>query len=121
MRRSNWGREMERMLYDRYHNDRLLRMDKINSAFRGPDIRFAYYQGGLIAEHLTETRGFEVIPKMLQAFAEDRTTAQVFKDVLDLELADYDRQFRAFVDGTSGTTGWSRSGTRRACRPSRIA
>ena len=54
MRRSNWGREMERQLFDRYHNDRLLRMDAINRAFRGGDIMFAYYQGGLIAEHLTD-------------------------------------------------------------------
>ena len=68
-RRSNWSREMERQLFDRYHNDRLLRMDAINRAFRGGDIMFAYYQGGLIAEHLTKTRGFDVIPKMLRAFA----------------------------------------------------
>lgn len=92
-----WGRDMQRELFDRYHNDRLLRMGKINEAFRGPDILFAYYQGGLISEHLTKDRGFEVIPKMLLAFKEDKTTAQVFKDVLGLELAKYDTQFRAFV------------------------
>ena len=101
-RRSNWSREMERQLFDRYHNDRLLRMDAINRAFRGGDIMFAYYQGGLIAEHLTMTRGFDVIPEMLRAFAEDRTTAEVFKDVLDLDLADYDRQFKEFVGGIVG-------------------
>ena len=88
---------MERQRFDRYHNDRLLRMDAINKAFRGGDIMFAYYQGGLIAEHLTKTRGFDVIPKMLRAFADDRTTAEVFKDVLELDLADYDNQFKAYV------------------------
>ena len=102
MRRPDWGREMHKELYDRYRNDRLLRMDKINRAFRGPDIMFAYYQGGLIAEHLTETRGFDVIPKMLRAFGEDQSTEQVFRDVLGLELADYDRQFREFVGGLVG-------------------
>ncbi len=102
MRRPHWGREMHKELYDRYRNDRLLRMSKINRAFRGPDIMFAYYQGGLIAEHLTETRGFEVIPQMLKAFGEDRSTEQVFKEVLGIELADYDRQFRDYVKAQVG-------------------
>ena len=96
-RKAIWGRDMQRQLFDRYHNDRLLRMSKINAAFRGGDIMFAYYQGGLIAEHLTKDRGFEVIPKMLLAFGKDRTTAQVFQDVLGLELDKYDDQFKDFV------------------------
>lgn len=102
VRQASWSRELERQLFDRYHNGRLLEMDAINRAFRGGDIMFAYYQGALIAEHLIETYGFEVIPKMLRAFAEDRTTAEVFQDVLDLELADYDGQFKEFVEGIVG-------------------
>ena len=96
-RRERWGRDMERQLYDRWRNGRLLQMSKINSAFRGPDILFAYFQGGLIAEHLQEARGFDVIPKMLRAFAEDKTTEQVFQQVLGLELDTYDESFAAYV------------------------
>lgn len=111
-RRDRWGRDMERQLYNRLRNGSLLKMAEINSAFRGPDILFAYYQGGLIAEHLQEARGFEVIPAMLKEFAKDRKTAEVFKDVLDLELATYDEQFRAFVERQVGdfkiTPIWSR-------------
>jgi tetratricopeptide (TPR) repeat protein len=102
-RRPEWGREMQKQLFDRYENGRLLKMDAINRAFRGPDIMFAYFQGGLIAEELTASRGFEVIPKMLKEFAKDRTTAQVFHDVLGIELADYDRQFEAYVKGLVGS------------------
>ncbi len=102
MRRASWARPMARMLYDRYRNDRLLRMDKINRAFRGPDIGFAYFQGGLISEHLTEARGFDVIPAMLKEFAKDRTTAQVFQDVLELKLEDYDRMFKEFIEKRVG-------------------
>lgn len=101
-RRPRWGRDMERDLFDRWSNDRLLRMERINSAFRGPDILFAYYQGGLIAEHLTATRGFDVIPKMLREFAKDRTTAEVFRDVLQLDLGSYDALFREFVQQKVG-------------------
>ncbi len=63
---------------------------------------FAYYQGGMIAAHLQKARGFEVIPKMLRAFAQDRTTAQVFKDVLSLELAQYDQLFEQHVAALVG-------------------
>ena len=49
-----------------------------------------------------QDRGFEVIPKMLRQFAEDKTTRQVFKDVLGLELDTYDKQFHEFVGGIVG-------------------
>jgi tetratricopeptide (TPR) repeat protein len=101
-RRPRWGRDMEKQLFDRWKNGRLLKMERINAAFRGPDIMFAYYQGGLIAEHLTESRGFEVIPAMLRRFAQDKTTAEVFRDVLKLELKDYDAAFEAFVERKVG-------------------
>lgn len=101
-RRDRWGRDMERQLYDRWRNGRLLKMAQINSAFRGPDILFAYFQGGLISEHLMQDRGFDVIPKMLKAFAKDRSTAEVFREVLEIDLATYDAQFEAFVEGIVG-------------------
>ncbi|MGE0193959.1 MAG: tetratricopeptide repeat protein [Planctomycetota bacterium] len=96
-RKAIWGRDMERQLFDRYHNDRLLRMAEINQAFQGPDILFAYYQGGLIADQLLGDRGFEVIPAMLREFAKDRPTADVFRDVLGVDLDSYDATFRAYV------------------------
>lgn len=101
-RRPRWGRDMELELYNRWRNGRLLKMSEINGAFRGPDIMFAYYQGGLIAAHLQQERGFEVIPKMLRAFAADRTTARVFQEVLGLELAQYDELFERYVAGRVG-------------------
>ncbi len=101
-RRERWGREMEKQLYDRWHNGRLLKMSEINSAFRGPDILFAYFQGGLISEHLQQERGFEVIPQMLRKFAEDKSTKDVFKEVLNLDLDKYDEMFHAYVGSIVG-------------------
>jgi tetratricopeptide (TPR) repeat protein len=102
-RRERWGRDMEMQLHSRWHSRRLLKMSEINGAFRGPDIMFAYFQGGLIAEHLQEARGFEVIPRMLKAFAEDKSTAEVFKEVLDLDLDKYDEMFHDYVGGIVGS------------------
>jgi tetratricopeptide (TPR) repeat protein len=101
-RRSDWSREMQLQLYNRWRNGHLLKMAEINSAFRGPDIGFAYFQGGLIAEQLIASRGFDVIPSMLREFAKDRTTAQVFHDVLSIDLDDYDRVFDDYVKGLVG-------------------
>ncbi len=100
--RASWGRGMEGQLFDRLKNHRLLKMSLINRAFRGPDIMFAYYQGALIVEHLVKTRSFDVIPKMLREFAQDRTTEQVFHDVLSIELDDYDAEFEKFIDAKVG-------------------
>lgn len=97
-----WGREMDRELYDRWRNGRLLRMADINRAFRGPDVMFAYFQGGLIADHVTKAWGFEAIQRMLRRFADDVTTEKVFEEVLKIPLADYDRRFAAYVEGLVG-------------------
>jgi tetratricopeptide (TPR) repeat protein len=96
-RKPEWGREQEEELYHRWRNGRLLKMADINGAFRTSDIMFAYFQGGLIADYLAQTRGFEVVPKMLGRFAKDVTTEQVFREELGIELADFDAKFSEWV------------------------
>lgn len=95
--KAQWGREMDRDLYDRWRNGRLLKMSEINHAFRGPDVMFAYFQGGLIADFVAKEWGFEAIQKMLRRFADDVTTEKVFEEVLKLPLADFDARFAAYV------------------------
>jgi tetratricopeptide (TPR) repeat protein len=101
-RKPEWGRELEEELYHRWRNGRLLKMADINGAFRTPDIMFAYFQGGLIADFLEQTRGFEVVPKMLARFAKDVTTEQVFREELGIELAKFDETFSEWVGGLVG-------------------
>lgn len=94
-----WGREMDRELFDRVRTGRLLKMATINQAFRGPDIMFAYFQGGLIADYVKETSGFEAITKMLKRFADDVPTAKVFEEVLGIPLAEFDGRFAKYAEG----------------------
>ncbi len=94
-----WGREMDRELFDRVRSGRLLKMENINQAFRGPDIMFAYFQGGLIADYVKETTGFEAITKMLKRFADDVPTAKVFEEVLGIPLAEFDGKFATYAEG----------------------
>lgn len=95
--KAQWGREMDRDLYDRWRNGRLLKMADINHAFRGPDVMFAYFQGGLIADYVSKEWGFEAVQKMLRRFADDVTTEKVFEEVLKVPLADFDARFATYV------------------------
>jgi len=95
--KAQWGREMDRELYDRWRNGRLLPMGEINHAFRGPDIMFAYFQGGLISDFITKDWGFDAIRKMLRRFGDDVPTEKVFEEVLKIPLADFDARFSTYV------------------------
>ena len=100
-----WARdEMDRDLYDRWKNGRLLKMSEINHAFHGPDVMFAYFQGGLIADYLKEKRGFEAVTKMLRRYADDVPTEKLFPEILGVPLAKFDEEFSAWV-GTR-VSGW---------------
>jgi tetratricopeptide (TPR) repeat protein len=101
-RKPEWGRDMDRELFDRWKNGRLLKMSEINHAFRGPDVMFAYFQGGLIADHVEATWGFEAIRRMLRRFADDVPTEKVFEEVLKVPLADFDARFAAYVESLVG-------------------
>ena len=50
----------------RLSSQKPVKMSEINHAFRGPDVMFAYFQGGLIADFVTKEWGFEAIQKMLR-------------------------------------------------------
>ncbi len=95
--RAQWGREMDRELFDRWKNGRLLPMSEINHAFRGPDIMFAYFQGGLISDFITKDWGFDAIRRMLRRFGDDVPTEKVFEEILKIPLADFDQRFAAYV------------------------
>jgi tetratricopeptide (TPR) repeat protein len=88
---------MDRELFDRWKNGRLLKMSEINHAFRGPDVMFAYFQGGLIADLIAKDWGFEAVTAMLRRFAEDVPTERVVEEVLKVPLADFDRRLEAHV------------------------
>ena len=74
-------------------------MADINGAFRGPDVMFAYYQGGLIADFIQKEWGFEAVQKMLKRHADDVPTEKTFEEVLKVPLAEFDAKFTAYVGG----------------------
>jgi len=92
-----WERDMDRSLYDRHVAGEVYPILEFNAGFRGRDMMFAYYLGGLMCEFLDDEFGFEKIVEMLRAYGEDKQTPQVLQDVLGVSPAEYDERFRKWV------------------------
>jgi tetratricopeptide (TPR) repeat protein len=93
-----YQRRMERDLFDAHHNGKLPKIATFNAEFRGPRVLFAYFLGGLMCEYIVEKHGFEKIPAMLRAYAENKRDARVFDEVLGITLDEFDAGFRGWVE-----------------------
>lgn len=92
-----WERGMDRQLFDYWHNDKIYPVRELNRAFRGPDILFGYFQGGLIVDYLAEKYGFERVVEMLKAYGQDLPEEQIFRDTFGVSTEAFDRNFKQWV------------------------
>ncbi len=99
-----WERDLDRRLYDAWSNDSIYGIEKFNAVFRGRDVLFAYYLGGMMCEFMVEEFGFPKIIEMLRAYGEDQGTREVLADVLGLQPEEYDRKFKGWVEDY--VSGW---------------
>jgi len=88
--------------------DRFLPVRQLDWGFIRPQRRgdrtLAYAQSELAMEYIIETKGYDAILQMLDAFAGGRTQAQVFNDVLGVTEDQFDIDFVAWAKATIG--GW---------------
>ncbi|MEZ5965322.1 MAG: hypothetical protein R3F56_15925 [Planctomycetota bacterium] len=96
-RNKAWERGMDRQLFDYWHNDKIYKVRDLNRAFRGPDILFGYFQGGLIVDYLAEKHGFPRVVTMLKAYGADTPEEQIFQDTFGVSTATFDREFKQWV------------------------
>ena len=66
---------------------------------RRGDRGLAYAQSEWMLEYIVATKGYGVVPKMIRAFRDGKTQAQVFKDVLATTEDKFDKDFRAWSKG----------------------
>lgn len=93
-RNRTWERGMDRQLFDYWHGDRIYPVRELNRAFRGPDILFGYYQGGLIVDFLTEKLGFPKVVEMLKLYGDDLPQEEIFKRIYGSGSERFDREFK---------------------------
>src|SRR5439155_2576986 len=65
-------------------------------------ILIVYLQGAEICRFIVAQRGFPIVVKMLKAWADRKKTPEVFREVLGLEVEEFDRQFFAWLDARLG-------------------
>ena len=99
------------ILAERYP-DRLYRLDTINSGFQKPrqrqDWDLAYCQSRLYLAFLEKTYGEEVVPRMLAAYRQGKSTGEVLRETLQTSPTRFESEFVRFVKETIDTEGASR-------------
>jgi tetratricopeptide (TPR) repeat protein len=110
-----WWRNLRRDLVDARANGRIFAIRRLNAAFRGPRVIFAYYQGGLLCKMMIEKHGFSPMVRMLEAFDRGADLDGVLAEIFDATPEEIDAEFERFVDreiaGLAIEPRWSRGHT----------
>jgi tetratricopeptide (TPR) repeat protein len=84
-----------------YKRGKLLDIAELNNGFMRPtypqQIGISYYQASLVSELIERDFGFSAIRDMLGAYRRGLPTEEVFREVLKMELADFDAAFEAYL------------------------
>ncbi|MCA9523077.1 MAG: tetratricopeptide repeat protein [Myxococcales bacterium] len=96
-----WKREMDLVLYEALRQKRVAGIAAFNLEFTQAknfkQILAAYYQAYVVMEFIDKTWGFAKIRQMLVLYGQKLHTPQIFKRVLGIETAEFDRRFAAFL------------------------
>lgn len=98
-----WGMEFSPEFYGKIKAGKLYPVAKLNEAFHGQDVMFAYFQSGLLVKYIVETHGFEKIKSTLKRLSKSKTPNEAFKiEFGSLEKLDID--FKSFVQKLADKT-----------------
>ena len=97
-RNPSWWRNMRRDLVDARANDDVIPVRRLNAAFRGPRVLFAYYQGGLLCKMLIRDHGFSPMVRLLEAFDRGADLDGALGEVFGKSPEEIDAEFLRFVD-----------------------
>lgn len=99
--RPSWGADVTPEFLAAYAGGMLVPPSRMNDGFMRPrfgeEVILSYYQGSLIAEWIEEQKGIAGIRAMLAGYRAGATTAAVVRDVLGMDLAQFDARFDGWV------------------------
>ena len=97
-----WGDDLKLEYLSAIKAKKLLPTAQLNDGFMRPkfpeQVLVSYYQASLICDYIDEKFGFSAILRMLDLYKAGKSTADVFKEGLNLSLGDFDKQFFAWVN-----------------------
>ncbi|HVR75461.1 MAG TPA: tetratricopeptide repeat protein [Planctomycetota bacterium] len=96
-----WTRDFEREIADTLASGRLLPLAELDFGFSKPkypnQILISYFQGCLIVTHIKEKWGFDAILAILKGYADNKSTAAIFREALGVSLEEFDKGFLDYV------------------------
>ena len=105
--RPGWGDDVNLGFLAAYQRDKLLPIAELNNGFMRPtypqQIGISYYQASLVSELIERDYGFQAIRDMLSGYRLRHSTPEVFKQVLELELDEFDERFETYLAERFGT------------------
>ena len=99
--RPGWGFDVTPSFLDAYRKKKLVTVSRMNDGFMHPaypqQVMYSYYQASLVCDLIARDYGEPAIQRMLQAYKAGQATDAVFKNVLNTDLATFDRKFDAYM------------------------
>ena len=99
--RPGWGDDVNLGFLAAYQRDKLLSIAGLNNGFMRPtypqQIGISYYQASLVSELIERDYGFQAIRDMLAGYRSGLPTEEVFKQILELELEEFDERFETYL------------------------
>src|SRR5262249_16800128 len=101
--RPEWARQMDTEFVAMLNHDGAIKLRDLNAAFQNPKlISIAYYQGGLLVEHLMSVYGDDGIRKLLRAYGQGLDTDAAFKAALNTSFDGLQAGFDQTIDKLFG-------------------
>ena len=99
--RPEWDMDLEAEFAEAAVQGELLAVSELNRGFTRPKSRgqvvLSYYQASIVVEYIVDAFGFEAIRGMLDLYNENRTTAEIVREVLGVSMGDLDRDFEDYA------------------------
>jgi len=101
--KAEWARQQDAEFVTMLNNEGLIELRNLNAAFQNPKlISIAYYEGGLLVEHIMNVYGDAGIQKLLRAYGEGLDTEGAFKQALNIRFEDLQSGFNQMLDKMFG-------------------
>lgn len=96
-----WGADASHGFLEAFRSKRLVPVSRMNDGFMRPaypeQIAFSYYQASLLCEMIEKEHGIDGVRRMLAAYADGKSSEQVFRSVLGLQPQDIDAKFTEYL------------------------
>ncbi len=99
--REGWGSDVTPAFLKAYRDGNVYPVSELNNGFVRPrypeEVLHSYYLASLVFAFIEQRWGFAVVPRMLSAYADGESTAEVFRSVLNINMTDFDAAFDQYV------------------------